>query len=245
MIIKPFLLLMLFIMYLFFLRVDFQYGAHRGTACAACANARKSSESNSEIRKRFKSWCPSQIRKALPQRKATAVWSRLHRITHPGNGKGGWTAEQDAKLRELHGVHGNQWKTIGAELERMPEVRSTSSNTAVSESFVQSCCTQGALYKGCTVCVLENQVCLCAAAVFESGFACSCVLRQDVRAAAIYVTTSDTHVCPECHCSCLQCSRGGSNLWQSYAQANHSTATCAQQIADSVCNQLDNLTGRR
>ena len=206
MVIKPFLLLMLFIMlcFLIFLRVDFRNGAHRGTAFAACANARKSSESNSEIRKRFKSWCLSQIRKALPQRKATAVWSRLHRITHPGNGKGGWTAEQDAKLRELHGVHGNQWKTIGAELERMPEVRATSTNTAVSESFVQSCCTQGALYKVCTVHVLKKikSACvqqLCSKAVSLAVASCgkTCV-RQQSTSAPVTHTSAHNVIVPVC-----------------------------------------------
>lgn len=62
-----------------------------------------------------------QITAALPQRTHSAAWSRLFRITHPGNGKGAWTAEEDAALQAAHRRHGAKWVKIGDALSRLPE----------------------------------------------------------------------------------------------------------------------------
>ena len=62
-----------------------------------------------------------QVAASLPQRKFTSVWSRLFRLTHPGNNKGAWTAAEDSQLTELFAVHGSKWKPIGDAIGRLPE----------------------------------------------------------------------------------------------------------------------------
>ena len=44
------------------------------------------------------------IANVLPNRKFTSVLSHLRRVTHPGNGKGPWSTEEDSQLRDLFAV---------------------------------------------------------------------------------------------------------------------------------------------
>lgn len=64
---------------------------------------------------------PWQIAASLPHRKFTAVWSRLFRLTHPGNNKGAWTPDEDSLLMDAFGRLGPKWKAIGGLIGRLPE----------------------------------------------------------------------------------------------------------------------------
>lgn len=57
----------------------------------------------------------------LPNRKFTSVWSRIYRLTHPGNLKGAWSAEEDSTLLTEYARHGAKWKCIGDAIGRLPE----------------------------------------------------------------------------------------------------------------------------
>ena len=67
----------------------------------------------------YKARC-AQVAAILPHRKYTAVWSRIFRLTHPRERGGPWSKEDDARLRELHSLHGTKWKRVGEELGRLP-----------------------------------------------------------------------------------------------------------------------------
>ena len=61
-----------------------------------------------------------QVAVHLPHRTLTSLWSRMFRLTHPGNNKGAWSADEDSRLTELVTQVGPKWSVIGKELERLP-----------------------------------------------------------------------------------------------------------------------------
>lgn len=54
----------------------------------------------------------------LDGRPILMTYQCIRRMYHPGNGRGRWSAEDDAELKHLFNVHGPDWETIGKFLDR-------------------------------------------------------------------------------------------------------------------------------
>lgn len=63
----------------------------------------------------------NEVSEVLPCRTRHALQRVCRRRFHNFTKRGTWTAEEDAELREAHGEHGNKWKVIGEQIERLPE----------------------------------------------------------------------------------------------------------------------------
>ena len=63
----------------------------------------------------------NQVSEVLPYRTRHALQRVCRRRFHNFAKRGTWTAEEDKELREAHEEHGNKWKIIGEQIERLPE----------------------------------------------------------------------------------------------------------------------------
>lgn len=73
----------------------------------------------SNERKKDKFW--NYIQKVLPHRSRASIYKHVRRTYHVFSKRGVWTPEEDAQLRELYEKMNCKWKSIGEEMNRMPE----------------------------------------------------------------------------------------------------------------------------
>ena len=70
-------------------------------------------------RKNINFW--NEVSDVLPYRTRHSLQRLCRRRFHNFTKRGKWTEEEDKELREAHAQHGNKWKVIGEQIERMPE----------------------------------------------------------------------------------------------------------------------------
>jgi len=63
----------------------------------------------------------NEVSDVLPYRTRHSIQRLCRRRFHNFTKRGKWTKEEDEELREAHEQHGNKWKVIGDQIERMPE----------------------------------------------------------------------------------------------------------------------------
>lgn len=63
----------------------------------------------------------NEVSEVLPSRTRHALQRVCRRRFHNFTKRGTWTAEEDQELREAHNEHGNSWKVIGEQIERLAE----------------------------------------------------------------------------------------------------------------------------
>ena len=63
----------------------------------------------------------NEVSEVLPYRTRHSLQRVCRRRFHNFTKRGIWTAEEDEELREAHAEHGNRWKVIGEQIERLPE----------------------------------------------------------------------------------------------------------------------------
>lgn len=63
----------------------------------------------------------NEVSEVLPYRTRHALQRVCRRRFHNFTKRGTWTKEEDKELRQAHDEHGNRWKVIGEQIERLPE----------------------------------------------------------------------------------------------------------------------------
>lgn len=69
-------------------------------------------------RRRFAGFFVTTTARLAAGRPVLLVYHYMRRVLHPGNGAGKWTAEEDARLKQLFILHGPHWVQISKDMGR-------------------------------------------------------------------------------------------------------------------------------